>query len=526
MKLKVFLFAILMGAVVGVAQETTTLKGLDMAALMQGDFAKYSGIKFIYHNGIPYDGNMYKPPFPFSDGRERSGKYKASQTAMDNYLKSLSKYEGKIFSFVTTINGEMNIPNVVMACENGDTLLFSSATIGNDFISKNYIDQQKKRIGEKFYFGPPSYLGQQSSPSNPTNIFNNYFGEYKNEKTGKTVFYLPYFSEWKIVAVTYDTTYVGQRNMMNNNMNFNSMYDRVLFSIENPNYGKYKAYLNNGQSVIKSLKDIEYLDASLPTKPEDVAMVNEWAAKKYVEAEFIKELLGADKKGEMVSPKMEELAKKLFLPALSFCISKHKTYQDDNEWKITKKQLEEQTELVKQAKKKYGKIPLIGRMFSSIAYVYVVVGRNRSANLKERIDNYKKEVELYSLAMECGIEDAQTNYESSQKILDREEAVWSKAQKDIEERDAQIKACQEQVAEMKSKQDEAKKQLMKEQLERYKERFKNEKTNQLKQSLTQMELLLKDVESQAKQRPEMSEKADMLRMFVKAIKDELKTRKD
>ena len=128
--------------------------------------------------------------------------------------------------------------------------------------------------------------------------------------------------------------------------------------------------------------------------------------------------------------------------------------------------------------------------------------------------------------MECGIEDAQTNYESSQKILDREEAVWSKAQKDIEERDAQIKARQEQVAEMKSKQDEAKKQLMKEQLERYKERFKNEKTNQLKQSLTQMELLLKDVESQAKQRPEMSEKADMLRMFVKAIKDELKTRKD
>ena len=525
MKLKAFVLAILMSVAAGFGQNTTVIKGLDLTAIMQGDFAKYAGLKFIYHNAVPYDGNMYKPPFPFKDGRERSGKYKASQTAMDNYLKSLSKYEGKVFFFVTIAEGEMNIPNVVMACENGDTLLFSSATIGNEFVSKNYIDQQKKLVGTKFYFGTPSYLGQQISPGSPTNIFNSYFGGYKNEKTGKTVFYLPYLSEWKIVAVTYDTTYVGQRNIMNNNMNFNPMYDRILFTIENPNYGRYKAYLNNGQSVIKNLKDIDFLYASLPTNKEDIAMVNEWASKNYIEAEFVKEMLDEEKK-ETVSAQMQELAKTLYLPALNFCVSKHKTYQDDNQWKITKKQLEEQTELVKQAEKKYGKIPLIGRMFSEIAYVYVVVGRSRSANLADQIDNYKKEVELYKLAIECGLEDARTGLESSQKILEREESLWSKVKKDMEERDAQKKERQEQMAEMKSTQNEAKKQLMKEQQEKFKARCKKEKTSRLREKLVQMENLLKGVESQARQNSEMSEQTDMLRMMVKAIKDELKTRKD
>lgn len=523
MKLKEMVFIVLASIATGFGQDSATIKGLDQAAIMQGDIAKYAGEKFVYHNVLPYDGNMYNPPFPFSDGRERSGKYKASQTAMDNYLKSLSKYEGKLFSFVTTVNGEMNIPKVVMACENGDTLLFASGAIGSEFISKKYLDQQKKRVGTKFYFGTPSYLGRQVLPGNPNSIFYSYFGGYKNEKTGKTVLYLPYLSEWKITAVTYDTTYVGQRNMMNNHMNFNQLADRIQFTIENPNYGKYKAFLNNGETVISNLKDIDFLDVPLPENKDDSAMVNEWASKKYVEAEFIKEKL-AEK--ETVSPKMVELANKLFLPALSFCISKHKTYQDDAQWKITKKQLEEQTELVKRAQKKYGKIRLIGRMFSQIAYVYVVVGRSRSANIEERINNYRSEVELYNLAIECGFDEAKNGYESSKKLLDQEQAVWSEVQKEDEEREAQIKARQEQMAKLKSEQDEARKQMMNNQIEKYKDLLKKEKTAKIRDVLSKMESQLKDLETQAKQRPEISERADLFRQYIKAIKEELKTRKD
>ena len=123
MKIKVFVFAILMGIVAGFGQAPNTpIARIETTDLYSLNSAKYIGINFLYHNLIRYNPSNYtqQPPFPYVDGRVRDGKYKASQTAMDNYIKDFTaKYNDKIFKVVKFVQSDVGFPAVVFACENG-----------------------------------------------------------------------------------------------------------------------------------------------------------------------------------------------------------------------------------------------------------------------------------------------------------------------------------------------------------------------------------------------------------------------
>lgn len=524
MKIKAIVLFALVAANAGFAQvaDEGPIKTFDLNVLMEKDYDQYKGLKFIYHNVNQYDGNMYKPPFPFSDGRERSGKFKASQTAMDNYLKSLSKYNGKTFSFVTVVPDEMNMPQLVLACENGDTLIFPSTSIANEFISKQYIDDQKKRVGSKFYINNATNIGNiVRQPKNPAKHLYAYFYGFKNEKTGKTIYYLPYLSEWKITAASYDTTYIGQRNMQNSMMNYSPSFDRMMFTIENPNYGKYKCFLNNGMDlIVNDIKDLEFLISTPSTHPEDVALINEWAAKNYTEAVFEKEMLNQKDSDKEVSPKIIELAKKGYLPALYEYVSKMDAYQDDNKWQKTKKELIEQTEYAKKAGKKYGKIKLVANLFNQIANTYQVVGRARVRDINERLDNYKKEMELFRLAAEYGDENAKEKYESTKQLLERDEQALTKIQQEEKARQDKIKAENEAK-------EAQKKAIYDQQMDAMKQAIKAQNTGSLKVMLEQYERQYKQFDAlPADKKTRYEDDLKIYKAVIKLIKDELKTRKD
>ena len=535
MNIKAIILFALLTAVGGFAQlpNEGPIKTFDISALMQGNIEQYKGLKFIYYNVIQYDGNVYKPPFPYSEGRERSGKYKASQTAMDNYLKSLSKYNGKAFSVVSVVPGEMNIPQVVLACENGDTLIFQSTFIISEFVSKKYIDDEKKKIGSKFYLGDASMMGAVAK-QNPTNqMLYAYFYGFKNEKTGKTIFYLPYLSEWKITNVSYDTTYIGQRNMMNNSMNFNGIFDRIMYTIENPNYGKYKCFLNNGRDlIIKDLKNIEHLYTTTPTSPEDIALINEWASKNYIEAVYLKEKINQKNEESNISPKIIELAKKGYLPAVEQYVSQNattiymtkfkslkKTIPDDvqRQLKVSNeliKDYQDKIELVEKMAKKYGKIQLIGQLYNSVASAYESMGPNLASTPEARVDYYKQAMELYQKALDCGYEYAKNAHKHAKEMWEANKENLEKFSK--EEEKANAKA--EEVAKHPEiiQQEERKKSF-----EKMKQRVKEFQTSELLKKAESMEKSLNIYRCSTNP----SDICTTLEETLNIIKAELKTRK-
>ena len=211
---------------------------------------KYMGIKYLFYNILVYDNESYIPPYPYYGGRVRNGKFKASQTAMDNYLQNLSNYSGKVFTPVGLANEEDDMPGIIMACENGDTLLFNANIVDGQFINEEYLKEEQKDIGLKvYYLNPKSNRRLIENEINSQNAqtardIYDYFYGFKNIITSSSEFYLPYLSQWTVTNIVYDTTFIGKKKIKNNPINA-TKFNRIKFTIENPNYGKYDLFVYN-----------------------------------------------------------------------------------------------------------------------------------------------------------------------------------------------------------------------------------------------------------------------------------------
>jgi len=296
--------------------------------LMMGNSAPYEGKSFIYLNRVKYDGNMVMPPFPFESGRLRSGKYKASQSAMEEYIGSLKQLKGNVMKFVGIQTVE-SMPYIILSADDGTQYAFGNSILA-DLLCSDAEAAAKSLVGKTVY-------AIQCQPM----VFAAPYGFYEipygmvEEKTGKRMHVLPYLSTWKVTSYKVDFSYFGDHSMVNDAIN--TQLIPIKFTIENPNYGKYVVYWNyfmnggpdNAQAFTISFPErytnsIYFSGYSIqaPYPAEDIAKFSEWAKKGYIEAAFIKEfyidlkMSGSSSSNRQASESLINAAKSGYLPAL------------------------------------------------------------------------------------------------------------------------------------------------------------------------------------------------------------------
>ena len=267
-------------------EDQTYSYGIDKSLFSDRYVSRYKGVRFLYYNILQYDGIRYQPPFPYVDGRVRNGKYKASSSAMENYVKSLDKYNGKAFS-ILKLDDSNGVPSLIMICENKDTLSFEKNIVQGQFIREDVYKNARKQIGSKVY-----YISEMSNGSFINNVpkyqkeLYKYFLGFTNLKTGEKETYLPYLSQWKIKDVRYDRTYIGERNATNDELNTEQPV-RIKYIIENPEYGTYEIFPFNQQiSFSSDLIGVAPFQIDPSFSKKELAKMEEWANKGYVEALF------------------------------------------------------------------------------------------------------------------------------------------------------------------------------------------------------------------------------------------------
>lgn len=480
------------------AQHSTVVNYIESTDVFDRDVDKYKGKSFLFYNILQYDSDNYEPPYPYSDGRVRNGKYKASQTAMDNYIKSLSKYNGKRFSLVELANEEEDMPGLVMACENGDTLLFNANIVDAQFINEAHLNEEKKDIGITAYYinhrSNRQLVADKIKEDHAQAVrsgYNHFYG-FTEVRSGKTFYYLPYLSKWKITDVSYDTTFVGKRNVTNNEINA-KRFNRIKYTIENPNYGKYEFHLSNINNLntaamvkdsIAKLKECEkvkdvfkqscledvpdangwpyvlttsidharsfsgrytgeqFVVRNMEFPEEDQAIIKEWASKGYVEAMYAK-AVGIDKETcrlDECSPKIIECAKKGFPIAINY-IAKETDAPVSQNWSTT----DEKLAMIKKAWQIYGKSQKLDKIFDQIMLntrtkkdyieIYKEAGKYGYANAKSKISQEKyfeaenkKSDDLDAVKKEITEENIKKN--GFEKILKKVQSLQNKYAKD------------------------------------------------------------------------------------------------
>ena len=241
------------------------IKYLDSASIYMQDIEKYKGVRYLFHSFIKYDNETYPPPFPYKKGRVRDGKFKASETALNEYIKKLSKYNNKSFTLAHVDYSTNNVKGIVMACENGDSLYFGISTI-RQFINKEYFEEKLKLKGTKTIYQVPrsnyATIHEGKCPNHNCSeeelLFPKqypYFVGFTDIKTKKTSFYLPYLSIWKIVDVAFDTTFVGSQTSFSNKANL--FFGRIRLTIKNEKYGEYYYFEDNLLNIIRRNEVVE-----------------------------------------------------------------------------------------------------------------------------------------------------------------------------------------------------------------------------------------------------------------------------
>ena len=275
MMIKAIILFALAAAVAGFAQDSKDFpnKYIRSSDIYDGDIDKYQGINFLFYNVLKYDGDSYEPPFPYSDGRVRSGKYKASQSALENYLQNLSNYNGKKFKVVELANADKDMPGVIMACENGDTLLFNANVVEGQFVDEAYFNFQKKKIGTKLYYVNPTSnypLIEKIIEEKKAKQFKEayeYFYGFTENKSKKVFQYLPFLSRWKLVGVTYDTTFIGRNGVKENQTN--AKFERIKWIIENSDYGKISLFKNNLDELYRVFAQKDSIEQDAKCRKDD-----------------------------------------------------------------------------------------------------------------------------------------------------------------------------------------------------------------------------------------------------------------
>lgn len=368
---------------------------------------KYQGKKFLYYNLLSYDGTQSLPPMPFQGDRIRDGKYKASATAMNNYIEEFKKNCGKSYTFVRFFPDPqyVGLTGAVFAGETGDTVYVAYKGI-SEFFSVELLEAEKKNIGKTIYETDLSSIL-------PSIMDNSYaipaFFTYSDPKTKELKpSFLPYLSEWTIKDVNYDTTYYGNHDATRDVINTSG--NRLYYVIENKKYGSMICYFNENkhtfskEEAYKKLFNGYYFN-ELNYSNEDLLLLEKWAKDGTPDMKYYYFTVTEEKSKnkEDVTEALVNFAKEGSLTA-AYRLVKNSNFR-------SKLSCEELSEIIKNVCKPKER-------FSIYADMYMKMGSHilswwldyNFCETKKDVDKaYSVGKEIYKLAEECGADSKKVN---------------------------------------------------------------------------------------------------------------------
>lgn len=552
MKIKAIILFALAAAVAGFAQGPNDgpISRIEMTDLYSMNAAKYSGVKFQYHNLFAYNpaNPLLMPPFPYVGGRVRDGKYKASQTALDNYIKEFApKYNGKLFTVVKFEQNATGMPALIIACENGDTLYYASISYaGAEFINKDFLNAEKKKVGSKFFYKGGSYNQQYVSnyKNQPTIIRSVAF---RNVKTKEYEFFFPSMSEWKILDVSYDTEYVGTPSVMNDGVN--AYLNRIKYTIENKTYGKYEAYLQDAsmkQKLVYKIDDDEYFSYFSDGNEEnysieDLQNIKTWAANGDDASSYLLAKIEEKKqKNSVPSPKNDILSQEIVK-----CAQKGYIYAVADVASAGNVSAEDKFRFIDIAKKRYGDSKAYQKFNSMIAgtvykFIYEI---NDAPDINAQMAIYEKMIKEYSLIEKKGIltfevfsqtQNVKTELENIKKRLSDlkrqrfQQGEVEILEKEKAEKEAELKRLSDAVLKNKNAQDEAMIAItkkMNEINEEYKKTGDKKKYKEKKDALSKEMTAIQKNNSYMDSYKEFQNKASILAREIKELEKQIQEEK-
>ena len=188
------------------------------------------GQYFTYYNLVDYASYKYFKdiiPYPWKDGRERSGRYTSSETAKNAYLAELKKKSGTKYKLTEIVSlGGNN--GYVFTDDHGESILYKGWGPANwEFLCDGYKEKFRKMyVGKEVY-----YLS-----ANQNMGIRNQFIELQSRKTK---YDFPNMSKWQVKGLGVDTTYWGNRPDQDSDNDF----CRLVFVIHNDELGDYEVFV-------------------------------------------------------------------------------------------------------------------------------------------------------------------------------------------------------------------------------------------------------------------------------------------
>ena len=210
------------------------------------------GQEVTYYNTHDYSNGYYQIPYPWKDGRLRSGRYTSSQAAKDAYLAELKKKSGTKYKITDYVVYEGK-PGYVLTDNSGESIFYSDVLfVDGEFVCEGYKEKFRKQyVGKDVYFITEG-MRQNWNPKNINEVRRCFVGLQSREL--KPTF--PNMSKWTIKGLGVDTTYWGDHTVQNDMYN---NFCRLVFVVHNDDFGDYECYvsesdmLGRGEGVLKPI---------------------------------------------------------------------------------------------------------------------------------------------------------------------------------------------------------------------------------------------------------------------------------
>ena len=264
------------------SQESNLVKNIGYNDMLT-EYKDYIGKEFLYYKVFNYTTN--DAPFPWKEDRVRSGKYKSSMSAFNEYHESLESLSGKTYKLEKYVVYD-GTPGLVFKDTGGNQFFYTRlASVETEFVDLSYLNYFKSNLLSKEYL----YLGQNN---NISSSFPQYLQLcYINVKTKESITYLPMYSSWIVTDVRIEPMYWGTHSLTND---VNNSFCRVVAVIHNKKLGDYECFLSlmnfEGLGVVSESTLSVFLQANGAFVLKDPIM-EEFASKKqlnHTETEMLK----------------------------------------------------------------------------------------------------------------------------------------------------------------------------------------------------------------------------------------------
>jgi TPR repeat protein len=208
---------------------------------------KMIGQEFVYYNTLDYTKEYTEIPYPWKDGRLRSGRYTSSQTAKNEYLAELKKKSGtkyKLTDFVT-YEGKQGY---VFTDNKGESMFYTNIIFVNgEFVCEGYREKfRKKYVGKEVYCMTEGTSKEwNSKEARAVFLIQRYLIGLQSRELKST---LPYMSKWTVKGLGVDTTYWGDHNPTND---MDNSFCRLVFVVHNDELGDYECYVSGSGMLDK-----------------------------------------------------------------------------------------------------------------------------------------------------------------------------------------------------------------------------------------------------------------------------------